>query len=72
MANSKLHKLRGHVTLDSKQGWIAGVCAGLANYLDTDPAFVRVGVIICALFLPKVTIGAYLIAWVLLDNDKQR
>jgi phage shock protein C len=68
MANSMLDKIKRRLTLDKKQGWIAGVCAGAANYFGTDPAFVRVGLIITALFLPKLTIAAYLIAWVLLDE----
>jgi phage shock protein C len=62
---------RSRVTLDSKEGWIAGVCAGLANYLDTDPAFVRVAVVISALFLPKLTVAAYLVAWLVLDDDRK-
>ena len=46
MANSTLDRIRKRITLDSREGWIAGVCAGFARYLDTDPAFVRVAVII--------------------------
>jgi len=71
MANSNLNKLRGRILLDNKDGWIAGVCAGVANFLETDPAFVRVAVVICALFFPKLTIAAYLIAWLILDDDKK-
>ena len=72
MANSTMNKLRLRIMLDSRGGWIAGVCAGLANYLETDPAFVRVAVVISALFLPKLTIAAYLIAWLVLDRDRER
>jgi phage shock protein C len=63
----------GHkrVRLDPQEGWLAGVCAGLANYFDTDPAFVRVAVIISALFFPKLTIAAYLIGWLVLDEDRR-
>lgn len=57
-----------HLQLDRRAGWIAGVCAGLARYLDTDPAIVRVGVIVSALFLPKIVIATYLVAWLLLDE----
>lgn len=71
MAKSTLNNLRRRIRLDRKEGWIAGVCAGLANYFDTDPAFVRVATIISALFLPKLTISAYLIAWLVLDDDKR-
>ena len=68
MANSTMNRIRSGIRLDKKNGWIAGVCAGLANYLDTDPAFVRVGVVVTALFLPKIVIAAYLVAWLLLDE----
>ena len=71
MANSTLNRLRKRITLDSREGWIAGVCAGIARYLDTDPAFVRVAVIITALFMPKLTVAAYLIAWLVLDDERK-
>jgi len=71
MANSTLDRIRKRITLDSKNGWIAGVCAGVANYLNTDPAFVRVTVVISALFMPKVTAAAYLVAWLVLDDDRR-
>jgi phage shock protein C len=71
MANSTLDRIRKRITLDSREGWIAGVCAGFARYLNTDPAFVRVAVIISALFMPKVTAAVYLIAWLVLDDDRK-
>ena len=71
MANSTLNRIRSRITLDSRNGWIAGVCAGVANFLDTDPAFVRVAVAVSGLFFPKVTIAAYLVAWLVLDEDRK-
>ncbi len=62
-------KFKQRLTLDKKEGWIAGVCAGIANYFETDPAFVRVAVIISALFFPKLTIAVYLISWLVLDEN---
>ncbi len=70
MAHSSLERIRSKWHLDKKGGWVAGVCAGLANYFHTDPAFVRVGLVICALFFWKLVLGAYVIAWILL-NDQQ-
>ncbi len=71
MANSTLNRIRSRIQLDSRNGWIAGVCAGLANFLDTDPAFVRVAVVVSGLFFPKVTVAAYLIAWLVLDEQRK-
>ncbi len=70
MAHSALEKIRSKWHLDKKNGWVAGVCAGLANFFHTDPAYVRVGLIIGALFLWKLVLGVYVIAWILL-NDQQ-
>lgn len=66
-----MSRIRDHIRLDSREGWIAGVCAGIANFLRTDAAFVRVAVVICALFFPKLTIAAYLVAWLVLDDDRK-
>jgi phage shock protein C len=69
MADSTMNKFREKIRLDSRNGWLAGVCAGLANYFNTDPAIVRVGVIVTGLFVPKLVIAAYLIAWLVLDEE---
>lgn len=68
MSESAFQRLRRRVQLDRRNGWIAGVCAGIARALDTDPAFVRVGLVVVALFWTKIAIGAYLIAWIVLDE----
>jgi phage shock protein C len=59
---------RPRLALDRRRGWLAGVCAGIARSLGTDPAFVRVAVILGGLFFPKLILGAYLVAWVVLDE----
>lgn len=63
-----LEKLRKRMHLDRDHAWLFGVCAGLANYWRTDPAIVRVGVVVSGLFVTKVTIAFYLVAWLLLDD----
>lgn len=68
MIQSSFERLRRRFHLDRKNGWIAGVCAGIADTVRTDPAFLRVGFIVSGLFLPKVTIAVYLVAWILLDE----
>ena len=56
------------LTLDKKNGWIAGVAAGIAHTAETDPAVIRVALIITALFAPKLTIAGYLLGWLVLDD----
>ena len=68
MNNFGLDRLRRNLTLDSRNGWIAGVCAGIANFFRTDPAIVRVVTVVAALFLTKIVIALYLVAWLLLDE----
>ena len=56
-------------TLDKDNAWLAGVCAGLARYFDTDPALVRVVTIVTGIFLTKPVLAAYVVAWFLMDRD---
>lgn len=72
MTNSTMNRIRSSIRLDSRNGWLAGVCAGVANYFGTDPTIVRIATIVSGLFLPKLIIAAYLIAWVLLDDERQK
>jgi phage shock protein C len=72
MTNSTMNRIRSSIHLDSRNGWLAGVCAGIANYFNTDPTIVRIATIVTALFLPKLIIAAYLIAWVLLDDVQRK
>ncbi len=68
MSNDFMDRLKQRLQLDKENGWVFGVCAGLANALRFDPVFVRVGVIVVGLFYPKTIIAAYLIAWLILDD----
>ncbi|MDZ7669722.1 MAG: PspC domain-containing protein [Gammaproteobacteria bacterium] len=71
MSDSAFHRLHRHVRLDRHNAWIAGVCAGIAAALRTDPAFPRVAFVLAALFIPRVAIGVYLVAWIVLhQRDK--
>ena len=58
--------------LDKDEGWLLGVCAGLARYLSLDIAVVRVISAIVALFTPKIAIAVYLVAWLVMDNKVKR
>jgi len=59
---------RASLRLDPQNGWIGGVCAGIARRLETDPAFVRTGVVLAALAFPTVAIVGYVAAWILLGD----
>lgn len=68
MSNEYLAKVKSRWQLDRDNGWIFGVCAGLADLLRLDPALVRVGTVVTGLFMPKLVIACYLVAWLILDN----
>ena len=68
--HSERHRIR--LTLDKRNAYIAGVCAGIAHTMGIDPSFVRVGTVVAGLFLTKITIAAYLVAWLLLDDRNER
>ena len=68
MTETASQRFRANLYLDRKNGWVAGVCAGIANRMRMDPAIVRVAVTVTGLFLPKLAIAAYLIAWLVLDE----
>ena len=63
-----VNRLRDTVHLDRDNAWLFGVCAGLANYWGTDPAIVRVATVVGGLFITKLTIAVYLVAWLILDD----
>lgn len=56
------------LTLDPREGMIAGVCAGLGRYLRVDVSIVRIVAVVAAIFLPKVVLAGYVIAWFVLDR----
>lgn len=48
--------------------YLGGVAAGAARWLELDPLFVRVGLVVVAVFWP-ITIVVYLALWLLLPSD---
>ncbi len=67
MSNA-LERIRTSLARDRKDGWIGGVCAGIARNFRIDPGFVRVGMVVAAVFSWKIVLAAYVIAWILLPE----
>ena len=63
-----VNRLRDSLHLDRDNAWLFGVCAGLANYWNTDREIVRVAAVVGGLFMTKMTIAIYLVAWLILDD----
>jgi|TARA_B110000977_G_C10991267_1_gene459982 phage shock protein PspC (stress-responsive transcriptional regulator) len=66
----KLHL--DNIYLDKENAWIFGVCAGIGSAHNLAPQLVRVCAIISGLFLPKLTIAIYLIAWLVFDDPSEQ
>ena len=68
---STIERVRGKLARDRENGWLGGVCAGFARTCSIDARFLRAGVVIAAVFLPKIVIAAYLVAWILMPSDDE-
>ena len=51
---------------------IAGVCAGVAKYLDVDVTVVRLVWLILTFFPPSIGLVAYIIAWIVMPKEPER
>lgn len=50
------------------QRWLGGVCGGIAEKLNVDVAYVRIGFLLLCL-LPGPAVVLYLAAWLILPNQ---
>lgn len=61
---------RSKVLVRSREGrMLAGVCAGVANFLGVDVTLVRVIVAVVALITGGAGVLAYLVAWALIPQE---
>ncbi|MFT7685794.1 MAG: phage shock protein C [Candidatus Azotimanducaceae bacterium] len=56
---------------DSKRKKIAGVCAGIARYLDIPRLPVRLAAIVALCIMPEPTLIAYGLAYLILDDEEK-
>lgn len=54
----------------SNNGMIAGVCGGIADYLDLDPTLVRVGYVLLSFLTMFSGVIAYLILWIVIPKQQ--
>jgi len=55
----------------SPHGFLGGVCGGLASYLDTDVAFVRIAMLLLLFFTGPLAVLGYGIAWATIPTEGQ-
>ena len=70
---SAFNRVRQRLARDRRNGWLGGVCAGIAGHFNTEPAFFRVGFVVACLFAWKLALVVYAVAWILLPpkNDSE-
>jgi phage shock protein C len=49
---------------------IAGVCGGLAEYLEADPTVVRLLCVVFSLAIPPAGLLGYIIAWIVVPKEQ--
>ncbi|EGN75713.1 phage shock protein C [Idiomarina sp. A28L] len=57
---------------DDKRGKVGGVCAGIANYFGWELWVIRIIAVTALILASKVTLVAYVIAWVVLDKESKK
>lgn len=63
---STFERFRRRLARDRRNGWIAGVCAGVGRYFGIDPVFPRVAFVVSCVFAWKIALVTYVVAWMLL------
>ncbi|MDR1981268.1 MAG: PspC domain-containing protein [Tannerellaceae bacterium] len=53
----------------SGNGMIAGVCSGIADYMDWDPTLVRVGYILLSVFTVFAGLLGYVVLWIVMPRE---
>ena len=67
----KFKEIKGKRLLRSKKNrMIAGVCAGIGNYLGIDATVIRLLWVLLTFFSGGVGVLAYIIAWVIIPEGK--
>lgn len=60
----------GPLRLDSRRKKIGGVCAGIANYFSCSTFTIRLMSIIALIIMPHITLPAYGLAYLILDEEE--
>lgn len=59
----------GNLTRSRTDKYVAGVCGGLARYLNVDAGIVRLLAVIGLVIAGPAVIGAYVVLWILLPYE---
>ena len=65
---NRIDRIRANLARDRENGWIGGVCAGIARYFNIDAAFARLAMLVLCIFAWKIALAIYFAAWLLLPD----
>jgi len=65
-----MNRSRTRFRLNSRDGKIMGVCAGLADHTGLDALWIRVAAVLLTIGLTALTIPAYIAVGILADSDR--
>jgi phage shock protein C len=69
--NNIKNELQGKKLVRPREGrMLAGVCAGVANYLKVDPAIVRLAAVVLAVFTAGTAALVYAAGWILMPEEE--
>lgn len=68
---NRIDRIRANLARDRENGWIGGVCAGIARHFNIDAAFPRVAMVVLCIFFWKIALAIYLAAWLLLPDRSE-
>lgn len=55
-----------HLSTENKM--LGGVCGGIAETINVDPSFVRIGAFVLGLIFHMLTVAAYIVLWIFLPK----
>lgn len=58
------------LTRSTTDKWLAGVCGGIANYFDWDPAIVRLVYLLLTVFTAFSGLLVYIVLWICMPEEK--
>jgi phage shock protein PspC (stress-responsive transcriptional regulator) len=64
-------RIRRRLLRDPENGWLGGICEGIARATSLPATGVRIGVAVMALLFTTPTLVAYAAAWLFMDSREE-
>lgn len=64
-------RIRRRLLRDPENGWLGGVCEGIARAFGLPGNVVRIAVVVMAVLFTNLTLIAYAAAWIFMDSREE-